>query len=189
MAFHDSAIIGYAETKIVDKTDKDVWELGAEVVPLAVNPDGLNINRKCGAIAADAMMESVVMHGAHLGLALKRPPDMRMGRQTDAEFQGAAAQLVQRVGKLLELVVVFGPYTKGAGKEEASKASEMLKQLEASKNTSMNQDVADENGGRCEGVVVLGDDTGLAVMHPFLRDRRRHTGNHRQARGLGLQKV
>jgi chemotaxis protein CheZ len=46
--------------------------------------------------------------------------------------------------KLLELVVIFGPFTKGAGKSEASKASEMLKQLEASKNTSMNQDVADE---------------------------------------------
>lgn len=46
--------------------------------------------------------------------------------------------------KLLELVVVFGPYTKGAGAAEAGKATEMLKQLEASKRTAMNQDLADE---------------------------------------------
>ena len=27
-----------------------LWELGAEVVPLAVNPDGFNINRECGSL-------------------------------------------------------------------------------------------------------------------------------------------
>ena len=32
MPLSDCAIVGYAETKIVDKTDKDVWELGAEVL-------------------------------------------------------------------------------------------------------------------------------------------------------------
>ena len=71
---------------------------------------------------------------------------------TALSFQDLVAQRVNKLvtiveeveHKLLELVVVFGPYTKGAGKDEASKASEMLKQLEASKNTSMNQDVADE---------------------------------------------
>jgi len=71
---------------------------------------------------------------------------------TALSFQDLVAQRVNKLvtivedvqHKLLELVVIFGPYTKGAGKEEAGKASEMLKQLEASKNTSMNQDVADE---------------------------------------------
>lgn len=71
---------------------------------------------------------------------------------TALSFQDLVAQRVNNLitivdeveHKLLELVVVFGPYTKGAGKAEAGKASEMLKQLEASKNTSMNQDLADE---------------------------------------------
>lgn len=71
---------------------------------------------------------------------------------TALSFQDLVAQRVNKLvtiveeveHKLLELVVVFGPYTKGAGKEEAGKATEMLKQLEASKKTSMNQDVADE---------------------------------------------
>lgn len=71
---------------------------------------------------------------------------------TAMSFQDLVAQRVNKLvtimdevqHKLLELVVIFGPFTKGAGQSEASKASEMLKQLEASKNTSMNQDVADE---------------------------------------------
>lgn len=71
---------------------------------------------------------------------------------TAMSFQDLVAQRVNKLvtimdevqHKLLELVVIFGPFTKGAGKSEASKASEMLKQLEASKNTSINQDVADE---------------------------------------------
>ncbi|MEK7870430.1 MAG: protein phosphatase CheZ, partial [Nitrospirota bacterium] len=71
---------------------------------------------------------------------------------TALSFQALVAQRVNKLvtiieevqHKLLELVVVFGPYTKGAGKGESGKAAEMLKQLEASKKTSMNQDVADE---------------------------------------------
>lgn len=71
---------------------------------------------------------------------------------TALSFQDLVAQRVNKLvtiieeveHKLLELVVVFGPYTKGAGKAEASKASDMLKQLSASKNTSMKQDLADE---------------------------------------------
>jgi chemotaxis protein CheZ len=71
---------------------------------------------------------------------------------TALSFQDLVAQSVNKLvtiideveHKLLELVVVFGPYTKGAGKAEASKASDMLKQLSATKNTSMKQDLADE---------------------------------------------
>lgn len=52
-----------------------LWELGAEVIPLAVQPDGTNINRACGAVAPEAMMESVVMHGADIGIALDGDAD------------------------------------------------------------------------------------------------------------------
>jgi chemotaxis protein CheZ len=71
---------------------------------------------------------------------------------TALSFQDLVAQRVNKLvtivdeveHKLLELVVVFGPYTKGAGAAEASKATAMLKQLEASKSTAMDQDLADE---------------------------------------------
>jgi phosphoglucosamine mutase len=55
-----------------------LWELGAEVVPLAVGPDGFNINRDCGATATKAMQDAVVAHGAHLGIALDGDADRVM---------------------------------------------------------------------------------------------------------------
>ncbi len=52
-----------------------LWELGAEVIPIAVEPDGTNINRDCGATSPAAMCEAVVAHGAHLGIALDGDAD------------------------------------------------------------------------------------------------------------------
>ncbi|MDR3437949.1 phosphoglucosamine mutase [Telmatospirillum sp.] len=52
-----------------------LWELGAEVVPVGVHPDGFNINRDCGSLSTDAMKSQVVAHGAHLGLALDGDAD------------------------------------------------------------------------------------------------------------------
>jgi len=50
-------------------------ELGAEVLSIAVQPDGTNINRKCGAMAPESMCEWVVTNGAHLGIALDGDAD------------------------------------------------------------------------------------------------------------------
>ena len=55
-----------------------LWELGAEVVPVAVEPDGFNINAICGATAPTAMCEQVVAHGADLGIALDGDADRVM---------------------------------------------------------------------------------------------------------------
>ncbi len=52
-----------------------LWELGAEVIPLAIHPDGLNINRNCGALSPDTLSESVVMHQADIGIALDGDAD------------------------------------------------------------------------------------------------------------------
>ncbi len=52
-----------------------LYELGAEVVPLGVEPDGFNINRGCGAVAPDSMQAAVAAHGADLGLALDGDAD------------------------------------------------------------------------------------------------------------------
>jgi len=54
---------------------KVLYELGAEVVPIAVSPDGFNINQDCGATAPSAMQEAVVAHGADLGIALDGDAD------------------------------------------------------------------------------------------------------------------
>ncbi len=52
-----------------------LWELGAEVIPLGVAPDGLNINRDSGTRATTAMQRAVVERGAHLGIALDGDAD------------------------------------------------------------------------------------------------------------------
>ncbi len=51
------------------------YELGAEVIPMGVAPDGFNINAACGATAPSAMQASVVEHGADLGIALDGDAD------------------------------------------------------------------------------------------------------------------
>jgi phosphoglucosamine mutase len=52
-----------------------LWELGAEIYPLGVSPDGFNINRGCGATQPEAMRQEVVKRGAHIGLALDGDAD------------------------------------------------------------------------------------------------------------------
>ena len=52
-----------------------LWELGAEVVAVGVNPNGTNINEKCGSTAPQLMCEQVVTHGADIGIALDGDAD------------------------------------------------------------------------------------------------------------------
>lgn len=44
-------------------------ELGADVVAIGVSPDGLNINRECGATEPKALRRTVLEHGANIGIA------------------------------------------------------------------------------------------------------------------------
>lgn len=52
-----------------------LFELGADVIPLAVEPDGTNINHKCGAVYPETMADAVVAHGADVGIALDGDAD------------------------------------------------------------------------------------------------------------------
>jgi phosphoglucosamine mutase len=52
-----------------------LWELGADVVPLGVRPDGLNINDRCGSTHPQMLAETVVASGADIGLALDGDAD------------------------------------------------------------------------------------------------------------------
>ncbi|MEO6433601.1 MAG: phosphoglucosamine mutase [Sphingomicrobium sp.] len=52
-----------------------LWELGAEVVPLGVAPNGTNINDCCGSTHPGAMQEAVVANGADIGIALDGDAD------------------------------------------------------------------------------------------------------------------
>ncbi len=52
-----------------------LWELGADVVPIGVDPDGININKGCGSTDTDAMRSMVTAHGADIGIAFDGDAD------------------------------------------------------------------------------------------------------------------
>ena len=66
-----------------------LFELGADVVPVAVAPDGFNINRECGATAPETLATAVVAHNAHVGIALDGDADrVRMVDETGRIVDG-----------------------------------------------------------------------------------------------------
>ena len=52
-----------------------LWELGAEVIPVGVSPTGHNINEGCGSTHPQSAAETVVAHGAHVGICLDGDAD------------------------------------------------------------------------------------------------------------------
>ncbi|MCT8329749.1 phosphoglucosamine mutase [Albidovulum sediminis] len=67
-----------------------LWELGAEVIPVGVAPNGFNINEDCGSTHTRTAAEAVVAHGADLGISLDGDADRVMildetGRVADGD--------------------------------------------------------------------------------------------------------
>ena len=67
-----------------------IWELGAKVIALGVNPNGLNINDGVGSTALAAIKARVVEEGADIGLALDGDADRLIvvdekGREVDGD--------------------------------------------------------------------------------------------------------
>jgi phosphoglucosamine mutase len=89
-----------------------LWELGAEVVPLGVAPDGLNINKDCGSTHPELLRETVVASGADIGLALDGDADRLIvvdekGQLVDGDHLMALIALgAQRRGELKGAAVV-----------------------------------------------------------------------------------
>lgn len=52
-----------------------LWELGAEVISIGVEPDGFNINRDCGSTSPQALMAKVREMRADVGIALDGDAD------------------------------------------------------------------------------------------------------------------
>ncbi len=52
-----------------------LWELGAEVVEIGTDPNGLNINKNCGSTHPETAAAAVVAHGADLGICLDGDAD------------------------------------------------------------------------------------------------------------------
>jgi len=83
-----------------------LWELGAEVISVGVEPDGTNINKGCGSTDTEFMSAQVAAHGADLGIALDGDADRVLiadenGRLVDGDQTMAAiATLWKTDGRL-----------------------------------------------------------------------------------------
>jgi phosphoglucosamine mutase len=81
-------------------------ELGAEVIPLGVKPNGSNINAKCGSLYPEVIAQAVKENNAHLGMALDGDADRvifvdEQGQEVDGDHIMAICSLdMMKQGKL-----------------------------------------------------------------------------------------
>ena len=68
-------VIDCANGAAYEVAPKLLADLGAEVIPIAVDPDGFNINRDCGSTHLDGLIRAVQEQGADLGAALDGDAD------------------------------------------------------------------------------------------------------------------
>ncbi|AWB46091.1 phosphoglucosamine mutase [Paenibacillus sp. CAA11] len=87
-------------------------ELGADVITLAAEPNGLNINDHCGSTHPEKLKEEVVRHGADLGLAFDGDADRliaidELGQEVDGDhILCICGEAMNRAGKLKESTIV-----------------------------------------------------------------------------------
>ena len=85
---------------------KVLYELGAEVIPLGVGPNGFNINEECGSTDTRALTEAVQTYRADIGIALDGDADRvvmcdEKGQLIDGDqVLGMIARSWQAQGKL-----------------------------------------------------------------------------------------
>ncbi|MDG1083204.1 MAG: phosphoglucosamine mutase [Planktotalea sp.] len=83
-----------------------LWELGAEVIPVGVSPNGYNINDNCGSTMPMNASETVIAHGAHVGICLDGDADRciildETGKVADGDqFMGLIAGRWAQEGRL-----------------------------------------------------------------------------------------
>ena len=69
------AVIDCANGAAYKVAPEALWELGAEVVKLGVEPNGMNINKDCGSTAPDDLSRKVIEVRADIGIALDGDAD------------------------------------------------------------------------------------------------------------------
>lgn len=89
-----------------------LWELGAEVIPLAVEPNGLNINLNCGSTHPENLCAQVLSSSADIGLALDGDADRLVvcdekgNLVAGDQLLGLAACAMKQKGKLRKNTIV-----------------------------------------------------------------------------------
>lgn len=165
-----------------------LYELGAEVVPMAVQPNGFNINRECGSTYPKSLAAQVVMEKADLGIALDGDADRliivdEQGKVVDGDQLMALIAMHCHKNKALKGNAIAATVMSNLGLERflASKKIKLHRTkvgdryvMEAMKKYGLNV------GGEPSGHIILGDHatTGdalvaaLQVLAALLEDGR-----------------
>jgi phosphoglucosamine mutase len=101
-------------------------ELGAEVIPIGNNPDGMNINLKCGAMHPEIVAAAVRKYKAHAGIALDGDADRvifadEKGAVIDGDHIMAICALDMKARKQLRKNTVVATVMSNMGFEIAMK--------------------------------------------------------------------
>jgi phosphoglucosamine mutase len=144
-----------------------LWELGAEVFPIGVDPDGFNINRDCGSTAPEALLAKVREMRADIGIALDGDADRvaiadEKGHIVDGDqIMALIAESFKEDGKLAKPAIV-GTVMSNLGLERhlVSNGIELIRTqvgdryvLEAMRDDGYNV------GGEQSGHIILSDYT------------------------------
>ncbi len=87
-------------------------EMGAEVITISAEPNGLNINDKCGSTHPEQLKEEVVKHGADLGLSFDGDADRLIaidenGEEVDGDYiLCICGESLKQAGKLKHNTIV-----------------------------------------------------------------------------------
>jgi phosphoglucosamine mutase len=100
------------------------YELGAEVVPIGVNPDGENINRDCGTLYPEVLAKEVKRTGADIGVAFDGDGDRcilvdEMGNVLNGDFIMAISATVMLRQNRLKKKTLVATVMSNSGLDEA----------------------------------------------------------------------
>lgn len=88
------------------------WELGADVITLHHQPNGVNINQECGATHLESLQQAVIEHKADIGFALDGDADRLIAVDENGQILdgdkliGAIAQDMKENNELFNNIVV-----------------------------------------------------------------------------------
>ena len=99
------------------------WELGAEIIQIGNEPDGLNINDSCGATHPELLQKMVVDHNADIGIALDGDADRLIvvdekGEIIDGDYLIAAIATSWKIAKKLKSDNVVATIMSNIGMEK-----------------------------------------------------------------------
>jgi len=104
------------------------YELGAEVIPISVKPNGENINHECGALHPEKVAAEVRATGAHVGFALDGDGDRcimvdELGNVLDGDYILAISALAMMKEGTLRKNTVVSTIMSNSGFEAAINAA------------------------------------------------------------------